>query len=180
MIYVDQNYPNNRAISAQKLNEAEVTYALADINATNPTPELLFVDLGDMSESLQTGDVVMARITMAIPADRATQLGLTTSANNVIASTGRRLLSEEHESARRMLLDFHNSRRSAQEFRTVRDVVRNLGVPVGRVAKSEATKLLQRPAAEKDLMTIDDQQQATHDIINIYRQAIRLRHVSSS
>ncbi|GLC75997.1 hypothetical protein PLESTF_001716000 [Pleodorina starrii] len=91
------------------------------------------VDFGSKAAQLATGDKIVAQLQVMVDAKSADMLGLTPGSN------GRRLLSEEHETVRRMALDFHTTRRSLQEFNTLFDLIAAVRPPVDVLAAAGAT-----------------------------------------
>ncbi|GLC37280.1 hypothetical protein PLESTM_000563900 [Pleodorina starrii] len=125
------------------------------------------VDFGDKGARLVTGDVVLARLTLPVPSERAMQLSLAAAASGGF-SDRRRMLSKEHEAARRMVLKLsksnnssHSSRRRiVQEFLTVRDILSNVDVAsLGGAVKSDLAVVVGKETSGKDLFISYDGQQ---------------------
>ncbi|KAG2439960.1 hypothetical protein HXX76_004079 [Chlamydomonas incerta] len=117
----------------------------------------------ETDDTLITGDPVNAPLALDVPKSVADRLGLEIAPdggpvagdNTTDGSTGsRRRLTEVEHAARRMILDFHGTRRTLAEFNDLTDVLAQLGVqnqvPKAKVPKSGVKK----NGGAKDLMII--------------------------
>ncbi|GIL97549.1 hypothetical protein Vretimale_3187, partial [Volvox reticuliferus] len=154
-VYVSNTLPQNdtsssRTNSAKTL--AEYTYALVDTSAGLNPPVELRVDFGARSNSLKTGDVVQTSLTLQLTPDQAKQLGIG-GLNDASSGGQRRLLSEAHERARRMVLDFHETRRSLQEFMSLQNILNILNRESSDAPKAENPVIVGKNTA-KDLFVL--------------------------
>ncbi|KAG2454724.1 hypothetical protein HYH02_000561 [Chlamydomonas schloesseri] len=119
----------------------------------------------DTDDTLITGDPVDAPLALDVPKALAERLGLDIApdggpaegdSSTTDGATGsRRRLTEVEHRARRMILDFHGTRRSLAEFNDLTTVLSELGVqnqvPKAKIPKSSEKK---KNGGAKDLMII--------------------------
>ncbi|EFJ45511.1 hypothetical protein VOLCADRAFT_94248 [Volvox carteri f. nagariensis] len=119
-VYADSVFTLDGEIGPAPPIQPEYTYTLVDKAVNDEPPNEVPVAFGEEEgASLTTGDIVQTALTLTLTAEQASELGFGFSDS----SNGRRLLSEEHEKARRMVLDFHNTKRSLQEFISLTNVL---------------------------------------------------------
>ncbi|GLC75841.1 hypothetical protein PLESTF_001695100, partial [Pleodorina starrii] len=176
---VDKSNTNNNN------DQAAADYDAASAATTGAAS--LRVDFGAQNLSLTTGDTVLAPITLQLPASLAEQLGgmLATTATgdveSLAAAIGRRLLlskgsaetAREEEATTRPedRGEWHNTRRSVQEFVAVRDVLDALRITnPGQPVKSGAPKLVAK-GAEKDLFIVNGKPQQVSSLTFVFRSS---------
>ncbi|GLC59648.1 hypothetical protein PLESTB_001517900 [Pleodorina starrii] len=170
-MFISHPHPNELEPADPTLRST-ISWTLVDTRpaAADTPPEFLNVTFGEKGASpLQSGDVVVARLTLTIPAKEAAKLDLMNTSDIIGTSSKkssrRRQLSDRHETARRMVLDFHNTRRSVRELISLRDALGALGISyVGQQMKSETTTVIEK-VSEKDLFVIDGVQQSMSSIV---------------
>ncbi|GIL97556.1 hypothetical protein Vretimale_3192 [Volvox reticuliferus] len=172
LVYVSHDNPKAGGGPTQISPPMEVTHTLIDKQADNTSTVEVRVDFGEEADSLVTGDVVVAPITLGLLTNQAAQLGL--GPDGETSSGGqRRLLSEEHKQARRMVLDFHETRRSLQEARTLIDLLRRLNITsLSQTPKSNApdVQLLTR-SNDKDMFIVNGLPQAMSSLTFIFKSS---------
>ncbi|EFJ44343.1 hypothetical protein VOLCADRAFT_118828 [Volvox carteri f. nagariensis] len=170
VVYVSHGHPNqsSNVTAARPPPKMEITHTLTDKMPNGIDTVAMRIDFGGKADSLlTTGDVIRTPITIGLSATQATQLGLATGGSK----SGRRLLSEAHERARRMVLEFHNTRRSLQQAKSLLDLLRSLNVTsLGQSPKSsvENVQVLAR-ATNKDLFVVNGQQQNISSLTFVFK-----------
>ncbi|GLC60229.1 hypothetical protein PLESTB_001588300 [Pleodorina starrii] len=109
-VYVSHGDPTD---GEQQAPKSELTYLLLDRSSNILSRRYLVVNFGAAGDSLTTGDVVLARLALQVPVDLAAHLGFLFAEGNGTL-TRRRQLNEEQKTVRRMILDFHNTRRCTE------------------------------------------------------------------
>ncbi|GIL58775.1 hypothetical protein Vafri_13772 [Volvox africanus] len=144
------------------VEEPEFIYTLIDRATDKPSAfAAIRVNFSDKAASLLSdGDLVQAPLTLELPLEKAVLLGLESSPDDYAAGdSGRRLLiSEAHEQARRMALDFNETRRSLQEVQTLLGLLNTLELlSFDQVATSDEPVIVEK-SSEKDLFIVDGKQ----------------------
>ncbi|GLC65996.1 hypothetical protein PLESTF_000370700 [Pleodorina starrii] len=129
------------------------------------TPPIRVEFDGVSAASLTTGDIVEAPVSLVLTARQASRLSLSTDNS----STGRRLLSEEHEAARRMILEFHNTRRSVQEVQNLFSVLGKVGAIAGKTLRAAALPTILERTEAQDLFIVNGQPQNIRSLTFVYK-----------
>ncbi|GIL97554.1 hypothetical protein Vretimale_3190 [Volvox reticuliferus] len=154
--------------------KSEFIYTLIDTAAGNSSAfAAIRVNFSDTAASLLSdGDRVQVPLTLELPLEKALLLGLDpglASEHAAGGNGGRRLLSEAHQQARRMVLDFHNTRRSVQEMQTLLGLLNILELPsLNQVAKSSDEPLIVEKSAEKDLFVVNGTQREIRSVTFVF------------
>ncbi|GLC60234.1 hypothetical protein PLESTB_001589000 [Pleodorina starrii] len=144
----------------------EVEYTLSDRSPDGEmTPPIRVEFDGVSAASLTTGDIVEAPVSLVLTARQASRLSLSTDNS----STGRRLLSEEHEAARRMILEFHNTRRSVQEVQNLFSVLGKVGAIAGKTLRAAALPTILERTEAQDLFIVNGQPQNIRSLTFVYK-----------
>ncbi|GIL58773.1 hypothetical protein Vafri_13750, partial [Volvox africanus] len=172
LVYVSHDHPKAAGGPNQVPPPMEITHTLIDKQADNTSTVEIRVDFGEQADSLVTGDLVVAPITLGLLANQAAQLGLGPNADTS-PSGRRRLLSEEHEQARRMVLEFHETRRTLQETKTLIDLLRRLNVTsLSQTPKSNAPDVqLLTKNSDKDMFVSNGVPQSITSLAFIFKSS---------
>ncbi|EFJ40418.1 hypothetical protein VOLCADRAFT_99771 [Volvox carteri f. nagariensis] len=150
-VYVTDFTSPKYAREANRANayKPEYTYTLVERRASSVTPLEIPVNFGEKAGFLKTG--------------WETYQGY--------SSNGRRLLSEEHEKARRMVLDFHNTKRSLQEFTSLADLLRTTSDALLPETPRADNPIVIEKTADKDLFVSDGKKQNLTSLTFVFRSS---------
>ncbi|GIL58778.1 hypothetical protein Vafri_13771 [Volvox africanus] len=166
-VYITHGAPAKPSFVAPPSPKSEMFYTLSERNyIDNSIAASIRVDFGSKATSLSSGDLVQAPLTISLDPSQAALLGL----GSDLTSFGgrRRLLSAKHEQARRMALEFHETRRSVQEVRSLLGILQTLGVSsLGQTPKSDDPIIVDR-SADKDLFIVNGQSQTISSVTFVF------------
>ncbi|GIL58793.1 hypothetical protein Vafri_13785 [Volvox africanus] len=147
--------------------EPEIIYTLADKQNENGPTTSIRVDFGEQADSLVTGDVVQAPLSLQLSTRQAERLGLLPPG---ASGTSRRLLSDErYDHVRRMVLESHNTRRSLAQVVDLLRALNTIGGSAGRQQlKVGDAKILANTIAQ-DLFIINGQPQAISSLTFVFK-----------
>ncbi|GIL58776.1 hypothetical protein Vafri_13770 [Volvox africanus] len=171
LVYVSHQAPSKSSIRPP--DTPEVIYALADKQQGEETTVAasIRVNFGKKAASLKTGDLVQAPIQLLLTQEQAEQLGADVPSSNNYTSGRRLLISQAHEQARRMALDFHNTRRSVQEMQTLLGLLNTLGMAsLDQVATSDDPRIIKR-TVDKDMFITGGIQQNISSLTFVFKSS---------
>ncbi|EFJ40417.1 hypothetical protein VOLCADRAFT_99770 [Volvox carteri f. nagariensis] len=94
------------------------------------------------------------------------------SAGGRTTSSRRRLLSEAHEQARRMVMDFHNTRRSVQAVQSLLSLFRAINITtLSSLVPKADNPIVVGKTADKDLFIVDGKQQRINSITFVFKSS---------
>ncbi|GIL97553.1 hypothetical protein Vretimale_3186 [Volvox reticuliferus] len=170
LVYVSHQAPSKSTIRPP--DTPDVIYTLADKQQGEETTVAasVRVNFGKKAASLKTGDIVQAPIRLLLTQQQAEELAVDASSSNS-SSSERRLLSEAHQQARRMVLDFHNTRRSVQEMQTLLGLLNTLGMTsLDQVVSSDDPLIIKR-TVDKDMFITGGVQQNITSLTFVFKSS---------
>ncbi|GIL58782.1 hypothetical protein Vafri_13773 [Volvox africanus] len=154
----------------------EYSYTLVEASVDNNEPlnEVPVAFSEELAGSLRTGDVVQAALKLKLSSEQASDLGLGFDDDGSAGGGRRRLLtSEAHEQARRMVLDFHETRRSLQEFMTLTDILNAVaGITLSELPLAENPVIIGQSDTIKDLFIENGKQQNVSSLTFVVKSTI--------